>query len=118
MIATRDIADAAAEVLLDGSWNGQEVLGLHGPKDLSFDEATSALAEGISRPVRYVEVTPDQAREAMQGMGVGKSAVDLYLEMYDAMATGRLEIAEPRTPATTTPTTMEAFAREVVKPLL
>ena len=118
MIATRDIAASAAKVLLDGSWTGQKAVGLHGPADLSFDEAATALGEGLSRPVRHVTVTPDQARGAMVGMGVHPGVAALFLEMHDAFETGRLQIAEPRTPETTTPTTLTTFAREVMKPLL
>lgn len=41
MIATQDIAAVAAELLLQRNWSGHSVLGLHGPTDLSFDEAAS-----------------------------------------------------------------------------
>lgn len=118
MIATKDIAPVGAKLLLDGSWTGQQAVGLHGPADLSYDEAASAIGEGLSRPVRHVQVTPDQARESMVGMGIHPEVVKTYLEMYDAFETGRLKVAEPRTPETTTPTTLTAFARGVMKPML
>jgi len=118
MIATQDVAAAAATILLDGSWTGQQAVGLHGPADLSYNEAAAAIGEGLGRPVRHVQVTPDQARESLEKMGIHPNVVTSYLEMYDALETGRLKIAEPRTPTTTTPTTLTTFAREVMKPML
>ena len=37
--------------------------------------------------------------------------VDIILEMYGAYRDGRMDPAEPRTPNTTTPTTLAEFAR-------
>lgn len=118
MAATRDIGDAVAERFLDTSWSGHQAIGVHGPADLSFDEAASAISEGLGRDVKHVTVPGEQAREAMLGMGVGESIADLLIEMYGAMDSGALEIKEPRTQETTTPTTLTAWTREVMKPMV
>ncbi len=39
-------------------------------------------------------------------------------EMYGAIDSGALEIKEPRTPETTTPTTLTAWTRDVMKPMV
>jgi len=116
-IATRDIGDAAAEGLLDRSWTGRRYRGLHGPADLTGDEAAAILGETLGRPVRHVQVSPEQAREALLGMGAGPAFADAYVEMYQGFAHDPTP-AEPRSPETTTPTTLAAWAGEVLKPLV
>lgn len=118
MVATRDIAAVAAKWLLDSSWKGNRVVGVHGPADLTLAEAASIIAEGVGREVAYVGVAPEQARAGMEQSGMSPALVSEFLEMYDAFDTGRLEQAEPRTPETTTPTTLHEFAATVLKPAL
>ncbi len=117
MVATRDIARAAAQHLLDSSWSGRTVKGLHGPADLSFDEAAAAIGEGLERPVTHVQVPEDQTRQALRAMGLSEHVTELVLELYRAIESGLLRPAEPRTAETTTSTTLEQFAWDVLKPL-
>ena len=117
MIATADIARAAADRLLDDQWTGRNVRGLHGPADLSFDEAAELISRGVGFRVRHVRVPDDTARRAMRSMGLADNVVEEMLEMYRAMDSGLLAPAERRTRETTTPTTLERFAREVLAPL-
>jgi uncharacterized protein YbjT (DUF2867 family) len=115
-VATRDIAAVAAKELLDTRWTGHRVRGVHGPVDLSQDQVAETLSKVLGRPVKYVQVTVEQARQAMLGMGFPGFAADLFCEMYQAILSGHMVTAEPRTAETTTPTTFEQFAREVVAP--
>jgi uncharacterized protein YbjT (DUF2867 family) len=115
-VATTDIGAAAAQELLDGKWTGHRVRGLHGPVDVSQDQAAAILSKVLGRPVKYVQITVDQARQAMLGMGFPEFGANLFVEMYQAILSGRMVPAEPRTAETTTPTTFEQFAREVVVP--
>jgi uncharacterized protein YbjT (DUF2867 family) len=116
MVATADIADKAAEVLLDPAWTGHRYLGIHGPADLSYNEAAEVLTRELGRPVRYVQVTLEQARKGMLDAGMPPFLVDIYAEMYAAIPEGRMDAAEPRSKETTTPTSLAQFAREVLKP--
>lgn len=115
MIATRDIAEAAASHLLSRDGSGHQIHGLHGPVDLSFAEATSLIGEAIGRPLSYVPISPEQMRETLLSFGASPEIADLYLEMEAAFDSG-LTVAEPRTPETTTPTTITQWAREVLRP--
>ena len=117
MVATRDIARAAAQRLLDNTWIGRTVHGLHGPADLSFDEAAAAIGQGLERPVAHVQVHEDQARQAMRAAGLSEHVTELFLELHRAIESGLLRPAEPRTAETTTATTLEQFSRDVLKPL-
>jgi uncharacterized protein YbjT (DUF2867 family) len=118
LVATSDIAAKAACWLLDRSWSGHHRVGVHGPKDLSPDEAAAVISLALGKPVKCVEATPDQARAAMKGMGMPDFVVELIMEQYDAFRDGRLESAEPRTPDTTTPTTLAEFTRSTLIPAI
>jgi uncharacterized protein YbjT (DUF2867 family) len=115
-VATRDIAAVAAQELLDTSWKGQRIRGVHGPVDLSQDQIAETLTRILGRQVKYVQISVDQARQGMLAAGFPGFAADLFCEMYQGFLDGRVAAAEPRTAETTTPTTFEQFAREVVAP--
>jgi uncharacterized protein YbjT (DUF2867 family) len=118
LVATADIADKAAAWLLDRSWTGHHRVGVHGPKDLSAEEATAIISAELGKPVKCVEASPEQARGAMSSMGMPDFLVDIILEMYGAYRDGRMDPAEPRTPDTTTPTTLAEFARTKLVPAI
>lgn len=118
MVGTDDVAQAALRSLEDTSWEGRQVKGVHGPADLSFNEAAAILGDAIGRPVRHVQVSPEDARQAFLAMGASPDVAANYLEMYQAIDAGTFEVAEPRTPETTSRTTFPEFARTVLKPLL
>jgi uncharacterized protein YbjT (DUF2867 family) len=117
-IATRDVATRAAAILGDGTWTGQRILGLHGPADLDYEQTAQHIGDALGRPVRFVQVTGEQARQAMIGGGLPAYVADSYVEMYDALGSGVFQQAEPRTPETTTPTTMLEFATDTLKPAI
>lgn len=118
MVATQDIGRAAAKRLLDTTWTGRSVANLLGPVDISLDEAAVAIGRGIGKPVTHVQVPEDQARQAMKQAGMGDDAIGLMLELYRAMSSGLLKVPEGRTAESTTPTTIEQFARTVLKPMI
>ncbi len=115
-VAVADIAAKASEVLLDAGWKGHRYMGVHGPAHVTYTELETIFAEALGRPVRYVQVTLDDARKGMANSGMPGWMVDLYAEMYGAIVDGRMDAAEPRTPQTTTPTSLAEWAREVLKP--
>ncbi len=51
--ATRDMGAAAARLLRDRSWTGQEDVPLLGPEDLSFNDVAAIISEVLGREVRY-----------------------------------------------------------------
>jgi uncharacterized protein YbjT (DUF2867 family) len=116
LVATADIAAKAACWLLDRGWTGHHRVGVHGPQDLSTDEAAAIIASAVGKPVQCINATLDQARGALTGMGMPDFVVNLIMEQYVAFRDGRLDPAEPRTPDTTTPTTLAEFARTTLVP--
>ncbi len=115
MVAARDIGDVAAELLLDGTWRGHHVRGVHGAADTSPEEAVRAFAAALGRSVRYVQVPDASMRDALLGLGASAHVAEEYPKLMRGLATLDY-VAEPRTAATTTPTTVDAWAREVLAP--
>jgi uncharacterized protein YbjT (DUF2867 family) len=110
MIATRDIAVAAAG-LLEGLFEGKKVDYLLGPKDYTMAEATRVLAAAAGiKDIPYVQFPYPDMEKALLGMGFSADVSRLFVEMTDGFNTGRLRPTEVRSPANTTPTTLEAFA--------
>jgi uncharacterized protein YbjT (DUF2867 family) len=118
IVATADVASKAASWLLDRGWKGHHRVGVHGPKDLSSGEAADVISHALGKPVKCIEATPEQAGQALKGMGMPDFAIELILEQYAAFRDGRLDPAEPRTPNTTTQTTLAEFARTTLVPAI
>jgi len=118
LVATADIAAKAACWLLDRGWTGHYRVGVHGPQDLSTGEAAAIIASAVGKPVQCIDATLDQARVALTGLGMPDFVVNLIMEQYVAFRDGRLDPAEPRTPETTTPTTLAEFARTTLVPAI
>jgi len=117
MIATQDIARAAADAVA-GTPAGNRVLELLGPREYTFGEAAQVIGEAIGKPVQHIQVTPEQTREALVDAGISEDLADIYLEMYAAFDSGHIAPEHPRTEASTTPTDLETFAKEVLRPML
>lgn len=116
VIATRDIAEVAAQKLLDDTWSGHTILPLLGPRDYSMNEITAAIGTGIGNPaLPYVAFPYAQAREAMIGMGITPSMADAYIGLSQGINEGVFN-HEIRNELSTTPTTIETFVREVFAP--
>ena len=118
MLATRDIGRVAAARLASRGWIGHFVGELHGPADLSFDEVAGILTDVLGRKIEFVKSDREETRRAMLENAMSENAVDLLLEMYEAVEAGRLRSIEPRSARTTTPTTLAEFARETILPLM
>lgn len=118
-VATADIADKAACWLLDRDWRGHHRIGVHGPKDLTLDEVATLITAALGKPVKFVEVTLEQAHMGLKGAtGMPDAVADIYMEAFIAWPEGRMDVAEPRTPETTTPTSLAEFLREVFLPAI
>jgi len=114
MVATKDIADAAARLLLEGTYTGYAVRYLLGPRDLTMSEATRILGDTIGNPgLEYVQFPEEEARRAMTGMGMSGNAVEAMLEMQRGFNAGKIRPTRERNAESTTPSTLEEFAETV-----
>jgi uncharacterized protein YbjT (DUF2867 family) len=116
MVATKDIAARAAELLASDK-PGPAVQYLLGPRSYSMPEATAAIAQAIDRPgLPYVPFSYADATNGMVEAGLTPDMAGLYIEMTRHINEGGIMGKQPRTADNTTPTTLEEFAREVFAP--
>ncbi len=114
MVATKDIAEAAARMFLEGIFTGNSIRYLLGPRDLTMSEATRILGEAIGKPdLKYAQFPEEESRKAMLGMGMSRSVAETLLEMQRAFNAGKIRPTQERNAENTTPTTMEEFAGTV-----
>ena len=112
MIATQDIASVATRRLLALDFSGKTTQELLGQRDLPMAEATRILGQAIGKPdLPYVQFPYEEAEKAMIGMGLSPDMARSFNEMYRAFNDGILRPTEPRSPANTTPTSFEEFAK-------
>ena len=116
MIATRDIADVAANALKARDWKGVVVRELLGPRDISYAEATRVLGERIGKPdLQYVQLSYAEETRALVQAGLSESFARLYVEMTRTFNEGRVKPQDGRTPENTTPTRFDDFAEELAR---
>jgi len=111
MIATRDIAEVAAQALRARDWTGVVVRELLGQRDLTHAEATRVLGARIGRPdLQYVQFPYADFVAGLVQTGLSQSVANLYGEMVRAFNEHRVKSREGRRPENTTPTRFEDFA--------
>jgi uncharacterized protein YbjT (DUF2867 family) len=117
MIATRDIGEAAADALEKLDFAGCSTRELLGPRDLSHDEAASAIGAAIGKPkLSYQKFPAFLVEQGMKQMGIPGKTASLMSEMNEAANDGLLNPAEARSDRNTTPTAFETWAQEVFLP--
>jgi hypothetical protein len=81
-------------------------------------ELTAAIGKAIGRPgLEYVQAPYADVRRALVGIGLPDEAAALYMEMSKGFNEGLVRTTQPRSPTTTTPTSIERWAAEVFAPL-
>jgi uncharacterized protein YbjT (DUF2867 family) len=113
--ATRDIAAAAAGLLLDRSWTGVGSVAVLGPEDLSQNDLARTMSEVLGTPVRYERQSLDDLRSTLAGYGMGEAFVQGMIDMVRAKDEG-LDDGVPRTPETASPTTFRRWCEDVLVP--
>lgn len=87
MIDARDIADAAARVLLEDGHAGRAYT-LTGSAALGFGDVAEVLARVLGRPVVYQDITPGDARRELCALGIPEARVEDILAVYAAYRSG------------------------------
>ncbi|MFC8513543.1 NAD(P)H-binding protein [Streptomyces sp. NPDC057257] len=114
LVATRDIAAKATELLLDASWDGQGGVPLVSPDDLTPDGMAQVLSEVLERPVRYQRLPLDAYKQAMIGHGASEAWAQGLVDMAVAQNNGAYD--EDHRAATPGPTGFRQWCGEVLKP--
>lgn len=113
-IATRDIANVVTDHLVKRNFTGTTVKNLLGQRDVNYNEIVKVIGNTIgNRDLKYVQVPYEDAVTYMVNSGMSKSVADAITEMMRTMNEGPWLDEARRTTDTTTPTTLEEFARSV-----
>lgn len=117
-IATQDIANAAADLLLRLDFTGNQTRELLGQRDLSYNEAAQIIGKAIEKPdLQYAEFSAEQVKPVFIQLGMSANIADLILEMSAALNSGHMRALEPRSAKNTTATSFETFVQEQFLPL-
>jgi len=88
MIDARDIARVAAHALVDSEHEGKTYV-LTGPEAVDYAQVAETFSHMLGRPVKYVDLPPEQARLGMLGTGLPEWLVDILLGLSSIYAAGR-----------------------------
>ena len=82
-IATQDIAEVAAEFLLNPI-DGHHVVDIVGPQEVSLDEWARIAGQAIGKQIRVVTIPGGELRAAMSQAGMSPEMAALLVEMEEA----------------------------------
>jgi uncharacterized protein YbjT (DUF2867 family) len=117
LIATRDVAAVAAELLVNCNFSGSSIRYLLGERDLSMNDCTAIIAGKINKPTLiYTMVSYGEAEKWFASHGLSPDMSSLYTEWCRSCNEGRIYGKAPRTAENTTPTSFEQFCDEVFVP--
>jgi len=115
VVATRDIAAAAAGLLTDRSWTGVGEVPVLGPEDLSQEDLAAVASDVLGTPVAYRRQTLEELGATLRGYGAGDAFATGMVDMMRAKDEG-LDAGVARTAATASPTTFRQWCAEVLAP--
>lgn len=111
MIATQDIAKVAADLLTSPIPVGTSVRELLGPENISYHQAAEVIGSIIGKPVRYLEVSYDDLKAALTGVGLSPDTSLQFAEMSEGFNKGLIGKSSVRDERSTTPTKLQDFAK-------
>jgi uncharacterized protein YbjT (DUF2867 family) len=88
VVDARDVADAAAAVLVDPFPHAGKAYVLTGPEALTDGQMLAMISAAIGREVRYVDVPEAAARQAMQGMGMPEAMIEWLMSLNHVVKHG------------------------------
>ena len=119
LLTTDDIAGVAARRLLALDFSSQQSLELHGAEHLTLQEMTRRIGVSIGRPqLAYRQIDEATFVASMKASGVSDNVAGLMREVVAGMNSGLIGTEQPRTDASTGPTTYDDFIRDALIPML
>ena len=115
--AARDTGAAAAALLTDKSWSGQEDVPVLGPEELSYNDLAVIISDVIGREVRYEQVSFDDLEAQLRAAGMNGDFVNAYVEMLRAKNEGMDNVA-PRASAIIGSTTFRQWVEGELQPVV
>lgn len=115
--AARDIGTAAAQLLINRSWSGQEDVPVLGPEELSYADLAAIVSEVTSREVRYEHQSYEAYKAAAVGRGLTDAFAQGFVDMLRAKEEGMDNVAS-RATAIVGPTRFRQWVEEELQPAL
>ncbi len=116
-IEAGDIGDYAASTLEPHTFTGIATRELHGQRDLSMADSARILGQAIGKPgLGYTQLPGMMLEMALRQLGFSAGYAKGLIEMQEAMNSGWMKPLLPRSPATSTPTSIEDFATRKFAP--
>jgi uncharacterized protein YbjT (DUF2867 family) len=115
--AARDTGAAAARLLVDRSWSGQEDVPVLGPEELSYADLAAIVSEVTGREVRYEHESYDAYKAAAVGRGLTDAFAQGFVDMLRAKEEGMDNVAS-RAAAIVGPTSFRQWVKEELQPAL
>lgn len=110
-VAPADIATVAAGRVLSRTWSGRHIQAVHGPADLSFTDVAETLSSVCGRPVTAKQLSDDDVRSQLRQVGMPSPQIEAIVMMAAGFRKD-FTPENPRSYATTTPTTLASWAAE------
>jgi uncharacterized protein YbjT (DUF2867 family) len=114
-VASRDVAAAAASLLLDSSWSGQASVPVVGPDNLTPDGMAEVISETLGRTVRYHQVPVADRQAMMLQRGASEAMAQDFADMVEAQNNGIYD-AEPCDPNSVTATSFRQWCLDTLGP--
>jgi uncharacterized protein YbjT (DUF2867 family) len=116
MVAAKDVGEKAVELLTEEPFRQPRVREVLGARDYTMAEATGIIGAIIGEPeLEYAQISYEDARRQMLGVGLSPSFVDAVTETARSFNQGIVWAREKRSPQNTTTSTLEQFAEEVFR---
>ncbi len=93
-IDAQDIADVAVTVLTSEGHEGK-IYPLTGPESLSMAEVAARLSTTLGKTIKYVNVSPDEAKSGMMAMGMPDWRAGAWVGLGGMIAMGKADMATP-----------------------
>lgn len=110
----RDVGAVAAAALVDPKFAGR-TLTVTGSEELSYTQVAERLSKILDKPVKYVDITANEARGRLQMYGAPPIMIEALLELWDACASKLVNVAPTDVVKEVTgrePRSLEEFARD------
>jgi len=87
LVDEEDVAEVAAAALTQDGHEGKKYV-LTGPKAVSYPEMAEALANKLGKPVKYIDIEPAEAKQAMVAAGLPDWVADFINSLRELEKSG------------------------------
>lgn len=111
MVSAKDISEVAAAHLIKLDFNGISVQYVLGQRNLTFNDTAKILGRALGKDdLKYTQFSYDDAKKGLIQAGLPEDTADGFVGLSKYFNSGMSEKEVDRTPANTTPTSLEEFA--------